>query len=127
MTSITAAPSASSSNANAPCAWPGLSTRSDSFTEAPKPQPLPAEVWINPPDAETTPQIAEQIPTIGVSMSLTGSETLKWLKDERIEDAVLGNHEAMVLKTLMNRERRTRTGWMGQLNEVQTEEWIQAL
>ena len=60
-------------------------------------------------------------------MSLTGSETLEWLKDERIEDAVLGNHEAMVLKTLMNRERRTRTGWMGQLNEVQTEEWIQAL
>ena len=26
---------------------------------APKPQPLPTEVWINPPDAVTTPQIAQ--------------------------------------------------------------------
>ena len=25
----------------------------------PKPQPLPKEVWINPPDAVTTPQIAQ--------------------------------------------------------------------
>ena len=37
-------------------------------------------------------------------------------------DAVLGNHE----KTLMDRERRTRSGWMGRLEEMQTGEWTQA-
>ena len=26
---------------------------------APKPQPLPKEVWINPPDAAMTPQLAQ--------------------------------------------------------------------
>ena len=37
-------------------------------------------------------------------------------------DAVLGNRE----KTLVNRERRTRSGRMGRLDEAQTGEWTQA-
>ena len=40
---------------------------------APKPQTLPKEVWINPPTAATTPRPAQKIPTVAVSMSLTGS------------------------------------------------------
>ena len=39
----------------------------------PKSQPLPQEVWINPPAAAATARPAQQFPTVGVSMSLTGS------------------------------------------------------
>ncbi len=58
MTSITAAPSAFSSNANAPerAAW---SQHPERFVRGtPKPQALPREVWINPPTAATTPHNA---------------------------------------------------------------------
>ena len=55
------------------------------------------------------------------------TEALEWLEDGRIEEAVLGNHEAMVLRTLMNRERRARTGWIGELDDERTERWIGAL
>lgn len=41
-------------------------------------------------------------------------------------DAALGNHEAMVPEALMDRERRTRTGWMGRFDDVRTGRWIQA-
>ena len=40
--------------------------------------------------------------------------------------AALGNHEAMAPKTLMDRERRTWTGWMGRFDDLRTEGWIQA-
>lgn len=55
------------------------------------------------------------------------TETLQWLEGGRIEEAALGNHEAMVLRTLMNRERRARTGWIGELDDDETERWIGAL
>ena len=54
-------------------------------------------------------------------------EALEWLEDGRIEEAVLGNHEAMVLRTLLNRGRRVRTGWMAQIDETRTDRWIGAL
>ena len=39
----------------------------------PKPQPLPREVWINPPTAATTPHNAHSIVSLGVSSASTGS------------------------------------------------------
>ena len=53
---------------------------------APKPHPLPEEVWTNPPDAAATPQIAQSIMTSAVSMPLTGSGTQRrhhWLIPQR--------------------------------------------
>ena len=54
-------------------------------------------------------------------------EASEWLEDGRIEDAVLGNHEAMVLNTLLNGGGRVRTGWMSQLDGTRIERWIGAL
>ena len=44
----------------------------------PKPQPLPLEVWINPPAVSATARPAQQIVAAAVSMSLTGSVPQEW-------------------------------------------------
>ena len=49
----------SSSSANAPFASPGTGARNDSCTEPQSPQPLPQEVWINPPAAAATTRPAQ--------------------------------------------------------------------
>ena len=54
-------------------------------------------------------------------------DALKWLEEQRIHDAVLGNHEAMVLATLLNRERRVLHGWMAGIDDALRERWIEAL
>ena len=56
-----------------PSALPGAGDRSDSSTEPRSPSFFPNEVWINLPAATSTPRPAQYLPTIGVSMSLTGS------------------------------------------------------
>jgi len=52
---------------------------------------------------------------------------LTWLEERRIHDAVLGNHEAMVLSTLLNRERRALIGWMAGIDASLRKRWIDAL
>ena len=46
----------------------------------PKPQPLPTEVWINPPAAASTPQPAQypdhMTPDVSLTLSTTGSESV---------------------------------------------------
>ena len=54
-------------------------------------------------------------------------DALGWLEGRRIHDAVLGNHEAMVLRTLLNRERRVLLGWMAGIDASLRERWIEAL
>ena len=54
-------------------------------------------------------------------------DALGWIEERRIHDAVLGNHEAMVLKTLLNRERRVLVGWMAGIDVAMRERWIEAL
>ena len=54
-------------------------------------------------------------------------DALKWLEERRIHAAVLGNHEAMVLKTLLNRERRVLLGWMAGIDDALRERWIEAV
>ena len=54
-------------------------------------------------------------------------DTLAWLEERRLHDAVLGNHEAMVLKTLLNPERRVLLGWMAGIAGPVRERWIEAL
>ena len=54
-------------------------------------------------------------------------DALGWIEERRIHDAVLGNHEAMVLKTLLNRERRVLVGWMAGIDDALRERWIKAL
>ena len=54
-------------------------------------------------------------------------DALKWLEDRRINDAVLGNHETMVLKTLLNPARRVLFGWMAGIDDALRERWIEAL
>ena len=54
-------------------------------------------------------------------------DALKWLEEGRIHDAVLGNHETMALKTLLNRERRVLLGWMAEIDDALRERWIEEL
>ena len=54
-------------------------------------------------------------------------DALKWLEERRIHDAVLGNHEAMVLATLLNPARRVLLGWMAGIDGALRERWIDAL
>lgn len=54
-------------------------------------------------------------------------DTLGWLEERRIREAVLGNHEAMILRTLLKRERRMLLGWMAGIDASLRERWIEAL
>ena len=56
--------------------------------------PLPTEVRINPPDAATTPQIAQQMLTATVSMSLTGSARALFFDRIARSPLPLGPHDA---------------------------------
>ena len=54
-------------------------------------------------------------------------DTLRWLEERRLHDAVLGNHEARVLTTLLNPERRVLLGWMAGIAGPLRERWIDTL
>ena len=54
-------------------------------------------------------------------------DALQWLEERRLHEAVLGNHEAMVLGTLLNAERRVLLGWMAGIAGPLRERWIAAL
>lgn len=54
-------------------------------------------------------------------------DALKWLEEQRIHDAVFGNHDAMVFATLLKRERQVLLGWMAGSEGALRERWVEAL